>query len=235
MQRREWLRTGLALTTGLGLGYGAGIILHHPPRHRAGFAVSQWQQSIDWRRAAATRPAFVYLKATEGIDHLDRRFLDNLRGATAHSLPVGAYHYFRADRDPVAQARWFETTLAGTETCLNLIPAVDVEHIRPGQSDVELSARLEDFLAALEPRFPELLIYTTHRFATRHVLDAALARLPLWLGDYESALAPRVPPPWTDWTLWQYTESAAVDGVPTPCTRSLATAERLARLARPCG
>lgn len=230
MQRREWLRTSLALMAGLGLGFGAGTRLNSPPQYRTGFAVSQWQQRIDWLRVAATNPAFVYIKATEGVDHRDRRFLDNLVGATTNGVTVGGYHYFRADRDPVAQARWFIETLTETDGRMNLIPGVDVEHLRPGQSGADLSAQLEQFLETFTRTHPPPVIYTTTRFATRHALGEALARFPLWLGDYESALAPQVPTPWVDWTLWQYTESASVAGVPELCTQSLVTPERLAKL-----
>jgi len=38
---------------------------------------------------------------------------------------------------------------------------------------------------------------------------STLARLPLWLADY--TLFPKQVRPWTDWELWQYTDSKTGD------------------------
>ena len=45
---------------------------------RYGVDVSHHQGSIDWARVAADDMSFAYVKATEGGDHVDRRFLEKL-------------------------------------------------------------------------------------------------------------------------------------------------------------
>jgi lysozyme len=232
MKRREVLGLGAALAAGSGLGLAMGYVIFSPARFEHGFAVSQWQQAIDWQRVAESAPSFVYVKATEGRDHRDRRYDANVAGARQTGLPFGAYHYFRADLDPALQARWFSDAMAGVGGSHPLRPCVDVEHSGPGQSDGDLNERLQAFLTTLaETGSAEPIVYTTTAFAARHRFDPAIAARDLWIGDYESILEPSVPAPWSDWTLWQYTETAQVEGVPVPCTRSVVSSGRLLRLA----
>ena len=48
-----------------------------------GVDVSKYQGDIDWPRVRSSGVAFAYIKATEGGDHADERFLDNWEGAHA--------------------------------------------------------------------------------------------------------------------------------------------------------
>ncbi len=48
-----------------------------------GIDVSYWQGDIDWNQARAAGVRFAYIKATEGGDHLDPKFLDNWYAAEA--------------------------------------------------------------------------------------------------------------------------------------------------------
>ena len=41
--------------------------------------------------------------------------------------------------------------------------------------------------------------------------DAKWSYFPLWIAHYTKAEKPTVPPPWSDWTFWQYT--ATGDGL----------------------
>lgn len=56
-----------------------------------GIDVSHWNGAIDWPKVAASGISFTYIKATQ--NSVDRRFIENVRGAKASSLLIGAYHY----------------------------------------------------------------------------------------------------------------------------------------------
>jgi len=46
-----------------------------------GIDVSYWQGEIDWDAAREAGVSFTFIKATEGGDHLDPKFLDNWHAA----------------------------------------------------------------------------------------------------------------------------------------------------------
>src|SRR5690349_19128466 len=58
---------------------------HRLPIH--GIDVSKWQGRIDWASVSAAGTQFAFIKATEGGDHTDERFLENWQGAKAAGIP----------------------------------------------------------------------------------------------------------------------------------------------------
>ena len=59
-----------------------------------GVDVSRWQGDIDWQTLKSQGANFVYIKATDGGDHLDPMFKRNWRAAEKAGLKRGAYHFF---------------------------------------------------------------------------------------------------------------------------------------------
>jgi len=90
-----------------------------------GIDVSHHSGAIDWTRVAAQRFAFVYLKASEGVDAADPAFAEHWKSAAAADLPRGAYHFFVTEDDPDEQARFFLSRLELAPG--DLPPVVDVE------------------------------------------------------------------------------------------------------------
>ncbi|MCC2096979.1 MAG: glycosyl hydrolase family 25, partial [Hyphomicrobiales bacterium] len=64
---------------------------NHFPIH--GIDVSKYQGDIDWNAVRASGVKFAWIKATEGGDHADERFLQNWNAAKAAGVPRGAYHF----------------------------------------------------------------------------------------------------------------------------------------------
>ena len=58
-----------------------------------GIDVSYWQGDIDWAKARAAGMRFAFIKATEGGDHLDPKFLENWKRAKNAGVARGAYHF----------------------------------------------------------------------------------------------------------------------------------------------
>jgi lysozyme len=107
----------LAWTLGLaGCGGGAsvGVLdfdegLPHPadyPIH--GIDVSKYQGNIDWTAVKNSGVKFVWIKATEGGDHADEKFIANWAGAKQVGIPRGAYHFVYWCRPPNEEVSWFE-------------------------------------------------------------------------------------------------------------------------------
>jgi lysozyme len=76
-----------------------------------GVDVSNHQGDIDWSALAGSSVAFVYIKATEGGDFRDKRFLLNWEGAKRAGLAHGAYHFFTQCRSGAEQAKNFIATV----------------------------------------------------------------------------------------------------------------------------
>lgn len=168
-----------------------------------GIDVSHHQGEIDWAMVAASgQVGYVYLKATEGSDHVDSCYEANLRGCRAYGLPVGSYHFFTASSSAVAQARHFISHAERSQQ--DLLPMVDVEW--SGTHDMAKD-RLQDSLAVyayyikqhygrypiiyadrkyystrLEPRFNKFPLFIAHYTDVQPVMERAQRHL-LWQRD----------------------------------------------------
>ena len=69
-----------------------------------GVDVSHYDGTIDWVKAHASGIDFAFMKATESTDFIDPNFATNWQAAAAAGVIRGAYHFFRPEVDPVAQA-----------------------------------------------------------------------------------------------------------------------------------
>lgn len=191
-----------------------GFLHWQPDRERyplRGIDVSHHQGTIDWRAVARDDVAFAYLKASEGGDHRDRRFVENWREARAAGLAVGAYHFFTFCRGGAEQARNFIEAVPVEADALP--PAVDLEFggncgQRPGPA--AMRAQLDAFLAATEEAYGKpVVLYVTPEF-----FDAYHDVLPpraLWRRAILHAPDSRA-----SWALWQYHNRARVVGIVGP-------------------
>ena len=96
--------------------------VHYPVR---GIDVSHHQGVIDWAAVARADIRFAYIKATEGQDLVDDRFMENWHSATRAGIARGAYHFFTFCTPGAAQAANFIKLVPATRPALP--PAVDVE------------------------------------------------------------------------------------------------------------
>ena len=59
-----------------------------------GVDISSYQADVDMEKLKEQNIAFVYVKATEGSSHRDKKFEINWENAEKAGLPSGAYHFF---------------------------------------------------------------------------------------------------------------------------------------------
>lgn len=177
--------------------------------HLVGIDVSHHSGEIDWERVEEHDYAFVYVKATEGVDAPDPMFEQHWARLKELGIPRGAYHFYVTEDDPKAQAEFFLSRLqleAG-----DLPPVVDIELIGAGTHG-ELAPRLRTFLEIVEERTGvRPVIYTSAGFWNTH-LEPTFGDYPLWVAEYDVA-EPRVPEGWSRWLLWQYVDDAEVPGI----------------------
>ena len=195
------------------------------PGHHQGIDVSHHDDTIHWPSVQASGITFAYIKATEGLDFTDPLFQKNWADADDACIFRGAYHFFRPLDDGTAQARFFLKTVfssTGGKNLGELIPVVDVE-IADGVDAATILAELKEWLDIVEEAVGiKPMIYTDVGFWNGMNKDseaAAFASYPLWIAEY-GVEQPTVPGAWKSWTLWQYTEDAAVTGVGGPVDQS---------------
>ena len=176
-----------------------------------GIDVSNFNAGTDWKAVARTGRGFGIVKATEGLSLGNRLFAADWPAIKAAGLVRGAYHFFRADRDPVAQANFFIKTV-GRLGAGDLAPIMDWEVMSARTPAENIAAALAwlNTVEAATKRVP--IIYTSAAFFDGLGNPKVFARYPLFVANYEKE-CPRVPAPWTTWSLWQYTATGTVPGV----------------------
>jgi len=182
-----------------------------------GIDVSRWQNDIDWQTVKATGTRFVFIKATEGGDHIDPRFLANRSGARAAGIPVGAYHFVYWCRPAHEQAQWFVQHIPRDADALP--PVLDLEwngHSRTCPQKVPREVALEKarlMLRELEAHTGKIpIIYTDITFH-REVLEGEreFDRYPFWLRSV--AAVPEERYAGRRWAFWQYTTTGRIPGI----------------------
>ena len=172
-----------------------------------GVDVSHHQGDIDWEAVAGDNVAFAYMKATEGGDWKDRKFIENWKAAREAGIATGAYHFFTLCRPGKDQAENFLASLPKDGTMLP--PAVDLEYVgncKERPTPEALKPEVDAFFGMVEEALgQEAIIYAPEDFLADY--GEALPDRPLWRRSIFR------PPHKDDWLLWQYTFTGFVDGI----------------------
>ena len=177
-----------------------------------GIDVSYYQGTIDWARVRADGVEFAFSRISDGLNTIDSKFAANWAGSKAAGVLRGAYQYFRPSQDALAQADLFLEKL-GPLGADDLPPVIDVE-ADGGLSPSQVAAKVRiwiDRVEAATGRRP--IIYTGFYFWRDSVGSADFLPSPLWHAQYTTAACPNIAAPWTDWALWQFTDSGRVAGI----------------------
>lgn len=174
-----------------------------------GVDVSKYQGTIDFTKIKAAGTTYVFVKATEGITGVDPDYARNVAAARAAGLAVGSYHFYETDDDPSAQFGNFKQHADVKPG--DLPPVIDIE-VLASNSRPDLADDLKSFLAQIEQAYGvKPILYSGVSFANEYL--TSFGAYPLWVAEYTSAPAPKVPTGWTTWTFWQYSQSGSVEGI----------------------
>lgn len=175
-----------------------------------GYDFSHWNGVIDWDKVAATKPAFVGLKATEGT-RVDPQFEANRRGASDRAIPWIPYPFIRPDDDQSVFRAFL--SVVGDKT----VPAM-LDWERTGVT----SGTVERWIDALKRDGGRQPMAYYGRWPPSPTTPK-IAACPRWYPQYPGRPdAPPKLPPWdgvtalTDWTnhwlIWQWSEKGQVPG-----------------------
>ena len=184
----------------------------------AGIDVSKWQGAIDWAQVASTQ-AFVIARVSDGT-YLDTWFDSYWPAIKAAGLVRGAYQYFEPAQDPIAQADILLNKMGPMEAGM-LPPTLDVE-ATGGLTPAEVEAAVQQWVDHVQAQLGIApMVYTGNWFWDPSVASSAQAGLPLWESYYCANCCPKIPTPWSNWAIWQYSDAGAVSGVSGACDMNL--------------
>ncbi|RKT01154.1 glycoside hydrolase family 25 protein [Chryseobacterium defluvii] len=181
-----------------------------------GFDISHYQnrEDIKWDSLSIgnkTIPLeFVVMRATMGNRSADKHFDDFWELAKKHELIRGAYHFYRADEDPVIQANNFLENVKLESG--DLPPILDIEKIPKRKTNKKLIEDLKVWCKIVEEAYGEKPIIYTYYHYYKDFLKGEFDGYPLWLANYNDV---PIPSPDDQWDFWQFTENGIVHGINT--------------------
>lgn len=175
-----------------------------------GLDVSHHQGEMNWDLLFESLPEnvnidFVYLKATEGKDHIDTQWKTNRKQLINKKVKHGAYHFFSTKKFPKPQAEHFLAHYDYQKT--DLPPVLDVE--TEGFSDADLIAKMKTWLTMVEEATGvQPIIYTSKHFYTTK-FKSEFKNYKFWIAAYSGrpSIMKR-----ENIIHWQFTDKASVPG-----------------------
>ena len=150
-------------------------------------------------------------KATEGASIIDSTFKTNMEGCKKLGVRFGAYHFFIAKTDPIAQAKFFISTV-GLDNLKSFYhsPIVDYETSK-GQTEADMKNDVPDLKIFIKHVYDQtgrkVRLYTYETLLIYLNLDAEFflqyCELP-WLARYGKE--PVNFKPWSGMWAWQYSD-----------------------------
>ncbi|WP_027377745.1 glycoside hydrolase family 25 protein [Kaistella palustris] len=181
-----------------------------------GMDVSHYQrkEDIEWDSLTIANRSipikFVVLRATMGNRSADKHFAEFWKLSKKNSLIRGAYHFYRADEDPVMQANNFLANVKLESG--DLPPILDIEKIPRRKSTRKLLDDLKIWCRIVEETYGKKPIIYTYYHYYKDFLRGEFEGYPIWLANYNNVPQPS---PDDDWDIWQFTENGIVYGINT--------------------
>ena len=176
-----------------------------------GIDISHYQGDVDWDKLEQTREGqfpvrFIFMKATEGGDYADRRFLANFDSAKAHGFIRGAYHFYNPKTDAAKQADFFINSVKLEPG--DLPPVLDIE--KKGKNKEKLQQDLKLWLQKVEQHYGvKPIIYASYKFKTNYLNDPVFDSYPYWIAHYYVDSVKYQ----GDWKFWQHTDVGTLPGI----------------------
>lgn len=176
---------------------------------RQGIDVSHYQGLVNWKSVKATGISFAIAKATGGTEFVDSQFNNNWHGMREAGLIRGAYHFFYANEDPIAQAEHFLQTVSSL-SAYDLPPLLDVELTEHVPTETIVAGALAWMRHVEQKLGKKPMIYSNVSFYKAN-LAANFKDYGLWIAEYSDQI--QQPDAGRFWQIWQYSQSGSVHGV----------------------
>jgi lysozyme len=211
MNRRQFFAAGAGVAAGV-----AGVTLASPPSGSSypiqGIDVASYQGNVNWTKVKGAGLTFGFDKATEGTTYRNPYFAGNWANIKSAGIIRGAYHFGHPGSNPTTQADFFINTVSPVHGDLQM--TLDIE-VTDGRTPAQVWSWIQAFIARIQYRTGRPGIIYTGFYFWRDSVGNPRNNLncPLWLAAYVSDPTPYVPPAWSTWSFWQYTDAGSVPGV----------------------
>ncbi len=178
--------------------------------------ISHHNGKIDWQSVSEEVDS-IFIKATEGVDYLDKMFLKNAIAATEAGLNVGYYHFATprshdVETDAKNEANWFiENVKKAPEPTLPLV--LDFEDEKIVLNKVDSLLFINTFFRQLILNgYHDIMLYGGTSYLNDHLpANHDLGHIPLWIADYNEPHF--TPVGWDKITLLQHTDKGEIAGI----------------------
>ncbi len=179
-----------------------------------GIDISHHQGTVDWEllrneaRIDSFPVSFVFMKATEGTDMVDRQFERNFSQARRYGIMRGAYHFYRPLSPAKQQAEHFIRRVKLEPG--DLPPVLDVEVKPDGMSAEAFRQGILEWLVRVEQHYGvKPILYTYHSFRQQYMNDSVFNLYPYWIAHYYvDSVRYRGP-----WAFWQHRDNGQLSGI----------------------
>lgn len=176
-----------------------------------GIDVSEYQGVIVWDSVRVIENhfpiRFVIVRATVGMDRLDKKFVANWSALQRKNLVKGAYHYYRPNENSTVQAELFIKNVVLQKG--DLPPVLDIEQLPKKQSLAQLKVGLKNWLQLVEAHYGiQPILYSGANFYKEFLKDD-FKEYTFWIANYNFFVENMQ----SDWRFWQFTEKASISGI----------------------
>ncbi len=176
-----------------------------------GIDISRHQGSINWEILSDftfkyNKISFIYIKATESDDWIDKNFSSNWNNAKEYGFIRGAYHFYDPKADSKTQMEHF-FNIVDIEVG-DLPPVLDVEQeSRISVSDYQ--QRVLECLKLMENHYGiKPILYVNKVFYKTYFDTKEFEEYFLWMSRLQKSQ-----PKADNWIVWQFTHSSIIPGI----------------------
>ena len=178
-----------------------------------GITVSKYQNragAMDWEQAAASGVSFAMVRLGYHND-LDPYFDENMQGALSHGIRTGVFLYTQAMDVETArdEARFVLDQVKDYPISYPIAYDVESQYLLDmGKTPQEIAQQVNAFCQVIAEAGYRPVVYGNHQWLTSH-MDTAQIPYDIWYARYETSVNE-----FPNRTIWQYTDSGLVDGIP---------------------
>ena len=176
-----------------------------PQENVWGIDVSHYQNDINWELLSQQKPNFMFIKASEGSENKDSKYLTNYTEAKKRGILVGSYHFFSYKVGGKEQANNFLATAQHKDS--DLLPVLDAEFSRRMPKKDWVVTELANFINTIYEKLGHYpIVYCNNRYFNIYLKEHLEDKCKLWIVDYKAK-------PQGDWSFWQATNKLKLNGI----------------------
>lgn len=178
-----------------------------------GIDVSRWQDTINWKKVAASGIDFAMIRSSFGSTDVDPKLSSNVNGCEKYGIKYGFYHYTYAKNKAEAkrEAKFFLKTIKNYSPEYPVVLDIE-EGFYKSMSRKEVTDIIVTFMEELEDAGYYAMIYSNAKFFTDCVQMERLTNYDIWVacwGDEERLISNYD----YHYGMWQYSATGKVSGI----------------------